>query len=223
VYQIMKITIYLSIALMLMVIQGCPSDRLASSEVCSGEAPYFKLFVVSDTDATFDIQIQSVGQAVHKTTREATQFNPITGVGMTFVHKTRVSRKGDIINAPFKPSDIHKNNGCIKQYTVSVDVSASWQREGCSGGRTGCPEQGSFTLPPSNSSVELSCLATEGKQIKGCFFKITIDKEEKKLHEIHQTLAPHEKTLLKDVRFHRAYVATTSRGGTLRLNTFVSE
>ena len=56
-YQIMKITIYLLIALMSMGITGCPSDPLTSNEVCSGEPPLFKLYVVSDTDAPFDIEI----------------------------------------------------------------------------------------------------------------------------------------------------------------------
>ena len=227
-YQIMKITILLLIALMFMGIQGCPSDPLASNEVCSGEAPLFKLYVVSDTDAPFDIEIQSVGKAVHKTTKKTTLFNPITGIVTTYVYKTSVNRKGDIINIPFKPTDIHKNKGCIKQYTVSVDVSARWQK----------PSQdlpafisstyaNSYLFPvvrklPRKSSVELSCLATEGKQIKSCLFQITIDKEEKKLHEIDQKLAEDEKEL-KDVRFNRAYVATTSGGGTSRLNTFANE
>ena len=213
---------------MFMGIQGCPSDPLASNEVCSGEAPLFKLYVVSDTDAPFDIEIQSVGKAVHKTTKKTTLFNPITGIVTTYVYKTSVNRKGDIINIPFKPTDIHKNKGCIKQYTVSVDVSARWQK----------PSQdlpafisstyaNSYLFPvvrklPRKSSVELSCLATEGKQIKSCLFQITIDKEEKKLHEIDQKLAEDEKEL-KDVRFNRAYVATTSGGGTSRLNTFANE
>jgi hypothetical protein len=90
-YQIMKITIYLLIALMSMGITGCPSDPLASNEVCSGEAPAFRLSVVSNTEAPFSIAINSVGTAVHKTTKQRTQFNPITGVGPKF--NMRISTK----------------------------------------------------------------------------------------------------------------------------------
>jgi hypothetical protein len=219
-YQIMKITIYLLIAFMLMGVEGCPSDPggFSSNEVCSGEAPLFKLYVVSDTNAPFDIEIQSVGKAVHKTTKQTTLFNPITGMGMTYVYKTGVNREGGIINTPFKPTDIHKNKGCIKQYTVSVDVAAPWVAEVGRIPDSTHAQVGELLLaPPKKSSVELSCLAPQGKQIKSCFFQITID------NEVRQVINSQGNSYERAFPLVRAYVATTSGGGTSRIQTFVNE
>ena len=204
-YQIMKITILLLIALMLMGIQGCPSDPLTSNEVCSGEAPLFKLYVVSDTDAPFDIEIQSVGKAVHKTTKKTTLFNPITGVGPTYVYKTSVNRKGDIINTPFKPTDIHKNKGCIKEYTVEVVINASWHPN-----RPGTPDS---PLPKLNGPL-LSCEAPQGKQIKTCLFQITVDQVEKTMS--YRPGGPR-------LQFRKAVLSMTAAGGTSRIHTFANE
>ena len=220
-YQIMKITIYLLIALMSMGITGCPSDPLTSNEVCSGEPPLFKLYVVSDTDEPFDIEIQSVGIAVHKTTKRTTLFNPTTGVGPTYVHKTTVSKKGDIINTPFKPTDIHKNKGCIKDYSVSVDVSSSYA---VPPGQPMPLDDFLRTQPLSllkrQSSVELKCQAPSGKQIKTCLFQVTIDEEIGYAYSVpsREGGSSHRKY------FHsRAYVATTEGGGTSRVHAFVNE
>ena len=174
-YQIMKITIYLLIALMSMGITGCPSDPLTSNEVCSGEAPLFKLYVVSDTDEPFDIEIQSVGIAVHKTTKKTTLFNPITGVGPTYVYNTSVSRKGDIINTPFKPTDIHKNKGCIKDYSVSVAVTSQYKIIKTPNGRLTAAQLLSkdsriraLTSKKHRTAAVLTCNAPPGNQIKTC-------------------------------------------------------
>ena len=224
--QIMKITIYLLIALMSMGITGCPSDPLTSNEVCSGEPPLFKLYVVSDTDAPFDIEIQSLGIAVHKTTKKTTLFNPTTGVGPTYVHKTTVSKKGDIINTPFKPTDIHKNKGCIKDYSVSVDVSSKYDiTPGFS--RTITEKNlGNSNKPKgaaSKSTVELKCHAPTGKQIKRCFFQVTIGEEELQKTVRH----PIGRGLFQPYKFiyKRAIVAPLSGGigGTSIFNTFANE
>jgi hypothetical protein len=125
-YQIVKITIYLLIALMLMGIEGCTSDPLASNEACSGQVPDFRLSVVTNTEAPFSIAIDSVGIAVHKTTKQRTQFNPITGVGPKFNMSisTNPNHKGSIYDSTDRPTDIQKNKGCIKEYTVSASVTA---------------------------------------------------------------------------------------------------
>ncbi|MDC1123315.1 hypothetical protein OAT11_08205 [Nitrospinaceae bacterium] len=221
----MKITIYLLIALMLMGIEGCPSDPLTSNEVCSGEPPLFKLYVVSDTDEPFDIAIQSVGIAVHKTNKTATLFNPTTGVGPTYVHKTRVSKKGDIINIPFKPTDIHKNKGCITDYSVSVDVSSKYRYT--SDAPDGWWSKGDLIngingTETKRSSVELKCHAPSGQQIKRCFFQVTIGeeaKEQKKYFGLKGEIG------LSSYTYKRAIVAPLSGGigGTSIFNTFANE
>ena len=222
-YQIMKITIYLLIALMSMGITGCPSDPLTSKLPCSGKPPLFKLYVVSDTDEPFDIEIQSLGIAVHKTTKTTTLFNPTTGVGPTYVHKTRVSKKGDIINIPFKPTDIHKNKGCIIDYSVSVDVSSKYRYT--SDAPNGLWSKGDLVEPSwaaERSSVELKCHAPYGQQIKRCFFQVTIGeavKEEKTWFGLKGEVAKSTYT------YKRAIVAPLSGGigGTSIFNTFANE
>ena len=222
-YQIMKITIYLLIALMSMGITGCPSDPLTSNEVCSGEPPLFKLYVVSDTDEPFDIEIQSLGIAVHKTTKKTTLFNPTTGVGPTYVHKTRVSKKGDIINTPFKPTDIHKNKGCIKDYSVSVDVSSKYRYT--SDAPDGWWRRGDLVFQheaPIRSSVELKCHAPSGQQIKRCFFQVTIGEVENESYYAWRG-DPNGRTT--KIQYKRAIVAPLSGGigGTSIFNTFANE
>ena len=222
-YQIMKITIYLLIALMSMGITGCPSDPLTSNEVCSGEPPLFKLYVVSDTDAPFDIEIQSLGIAVHKTTKKTTLFNPTTGVGPTYVYKTRVNKKGDIINTPFKPTDIHKNKGCIKDYSVSVDVSSKYRYT--SDAPDGRWRKGDLLNPNvagQRSSVELKCHAPSGQQIKRCFFQVTIGEAEKQSYYAWRG-DPNGRTT--KIQYKRAIVAPLSGGigGTSIFNTFANE
>ena len=223
-YQIMKITIYLLIALMSMGITGCPSDPLTSNEVCSGEPPLFKLYVVSDTDEPFDIEIQSLGIAVHKTTKKTTLFNPTTGVGPTYVHKTRVSKKGDIINIPFKPTDIHKNKGCIIDYSVSVDVSSKYRYT--SDAPNGLWSKGDLFEPSwaaERSSVELKCHAPYGQQIKRCFFQVTIGEEEQQSEYTYGQTNSVVRTTKK--KYKRAIVAPLSGGigGTSIFNTFANE
>ena len=197
--QIMKITIYLLIALMLMGIEGCPSDQLASNEACSGPAPAFRLSVVSDTKAPFRIAIDSVGTAVHKTTKQRTQFNPITGVGPKF--NMRISTKentlGSIYDSTFRPTDIHKNKGCIKQYIVSAVVSGKWHdgkqpyTRGVGWGSVKMLGGGPFisirdvpplkplldSAPINQTPISLVCEAPEGKQIKTCTFTIKVGEE----------------------------------------------
>ena len=227
-YQIMKITIYLLIALMSMGITGCPSDPLTSNEVCSGEPPLFKLYVVSDTDAPFDIEIQSLGIAVHKTTKKTTLFNPTTGVGPTYVHKTRVSKKGDIINIPFKPTDIHKNKGCIKDYSVSVDVSSKYRYTSDAPDGRWRKGQSTDTVPaghptrPNTSTVELKCHAPSGQQIKRCFFQVTIGEVENESYYAWRG-DPNGRTT--KIQYKRAIVAPLSGGigGTSIFNTFANE
>ena len=224
-YQIMKITIYLLIALMSMGITGCPSDPLTSNEVCSGEPPLFKLYVVSDTDEPFDIEIQSLGIAVRKNSfGVTTQFNPTNGYdGPPYVHKTRVSKKGDIINIPFKPTDIHKNKGCIKDYSVSVDVSSKYRYT--SDAPDGRWRKGDLLNPNvagQRSSVELKCHAPSGQQIKRCFFQVTIGEkvmEEKTWFGLKGEVAKSTYT------YKRAIVAPLSGGigGTSIFNTFANE
>ena len=205
-YQIMKITILLLIALMLMGIQGCPSDPLTSNEVCSGQAPLFKLYVVSDTDAPFDIEVTSVGKAVHKTTGAQHTFNPITGGGAWYnFNKTNVRSKGEIINATFKPTDIHKNKGCIKEYTVEVVINASWYPN-----RPRTPD----SPPPKPNGPLLSCEAPQGKQIKTCLFQITVNQVEKTMS--YHPGGPRS-------QFRQAVLSMTAAGGTSRINTFANE
>jgi hypothetical protein len=231
--QIIRITVYLLIALMSMGITGCPSDPLASNEVCSGQAPQFKLYVVSDTDAPFEIEVQSVGRAVHKTTNNTTVFNPITGVGPTYVYKTSVNRKGDIINIPFKPTDIHKNKGCIKDYSVSVDVTSQYkifQKPSRTSERELLFRDSNLRSYMANNttSTELTCNAPPGKQIKTCLFQVTVG-EEVKTHT-YGNADFRRNSRLQDivsrgdvVALHRAIVNTTAGGETSRLNTFANE
>ena len=192
--QIMKITIYLLIALMLMGIEGCPSDQLASNEACSGPAPAFRLSVVSDTKAPFRIAIDSVGTAVHKATKQRTQFNPITGVGPKFNMRisTQKNTLGSIYDSTFRPTDIHKNKGCIKEYTVSASVTGKWHEtynqpykqygNGFAGGGSiydHPPLKPLLDSPPITTDGQLVCEAPEGKQIKTCTFTIKVGEDKK--------------------------------------------
>jgi hypothetical protein len=200
-YQIMKITIYLLISFMLMGIEGCPSDQLASNEACSGQAPAFRLSVVSNTEAPFSIAIDSVGTAVHKTTKQRTQFNPITGVGPKF--NMRISTKentlGSIYDSTFRPTDIHKNKGCIKEYTVSASVTGQWlpKKKQPNALFIIDPENPTYSFhstmeltqftnvkplldsAPERSYNQYVCKAPEGKQIKTCTFTLNVGQEAK--------------------------------------------
>jgi hypothetical protein len=86
-----------------MGIQGCPSDPLVSNDVCSRGAPLFKLYVVSDTDAQFSMEVLILGKAAHKTNKQSIIFNPPTSAtGSTYKQNFTNGAKGDIFNATFQ-------------------------------------------------------------------------------------------------------------------------
>jgi hypothetical protein len=226
----MKITSYLLIALMSMGIEGCPSDQLASNEACSGQAPTFRLNVVSDTMAPFSIAIDSVGTAVHKTTKQRTQFNPITGVGQKF--NTRIEHKyskGFIYDSTFRPTDIHKNKGCIKEYTVSASVKGKWTEN-----KKWSGENQYNTLPagvtsesvsrtrdvkpllnsaPKVTDIQLVCKAPSGQQIKICTFNIRVGEDFKNVNYIVRRSASCTNGCFYTTCLDGSLVSTNSCGG----------